>query len=200
LLSFSFLDGLLESFDLSARGSPSAACTSEEMGWWIECWTPPQCFGKLTQGERLQPRTLYVGTWGLFHESAPVWCVQVMLYEKELSYGVRVIWPTYHPAPHATLNARVQDDAHQTLTAFCQELQDLDSQRLSEKEKAYVQKIKDLQAWERVQEWKIQALLALSFAQKGIIQSLRGQLQKISEDVDDEQDDLTQDDYDVEDY
>jgi hypothetical protein len=32
LLSFSFLDGLLESLDLSARGSPSATCTSEEMG------------------------------------------------------------------------------------------------------------------------------------------------------------------------
>jgi hypothetical protein len=29
---------------------------------------------------------------------------------------------------------------------------------------------------------------------------LRGQLQKIGEDVDDEQDDLTLDDYDVEDY
>jgi hypothetical protein len=28
----SFLDGLLESLDLSARGSPSAACTSEEKG------------------------------------------------------------------------------------------------------------------------------------------------------------------------
>jgi hypothetical protein len=34
----------------------------------------------------------------------------------------------------------------------------------------------------------------------GIIQSLRGQLQKIGEDVDDEQDDPTLNDYDVEDY
>jgi hypothetical protein len=63
-----------------------------------------------------------------------------------------------------------------------------------------VQKIKDLQAWERVQEQKIQALQDLSFAQKGIIWSLWGQLRKIGEDVDDEQDDLTLDDYDVEDY
>jgi hypothetical protein len=46
----------------------------------------------------------------------------------------------------------------------------------------------------------IQALLALSFTQKGIIRSLWGQLWKIGEDVDDEQDDLTLDDYDVEDY
>jgi hypothetical protein len=37
-----------------------------------------------------------------------------------------------------------------------------------------VQKIEDLQAWERVKEQKIQALQALRFAQKGIIQSLRG--------------------------
>jgi hypothetical protein len=48
--------------------------------------------------------------------------------------------------------------------------------------------------------WKIQALHDLTFAQKGIIRSLRGKLQKIGEDVDDEQNDLTLDDYDVEDY
>jgi hypothetical protein len=55
-----------------------------------------------------------------------------------------------------------------------------------------MQKIEDLQAWERVQEWKIQVFQALSFAQKGIIQSLWGQLRKIGEDVDEN--------YDVEDY
>jgi hypothetical protein len=60
--------------------------------------------------------------------------------------------------------------------------------------------IEDLQAWERVQERKIQALQDLSFTQKGIMRSLWGQLQKIGEDVDDEQDDLTLDDYDGEDY
>jgi hypothetical protein len=31
---------------------------------------------------------LYVSTWGLFGESAPIWCVQFMLYEKELSDGI----------------------------------------------------------------------------------------------------------------
>jgi hypothetical protein len=67
-------------------------------------------------------------------------------------------------------------------------------------ERKYVQKIEDLQAWERVQEWKIQALQDLSFTQKGTIWSLWGQLWKIGEDVDDEQDDLTLDDYDGEDY
>jgi hypothetical protein len=40
----------------------------------------------------------------------------------------------------------------------------------------------------------------MSFAQKGIIRSLRGLLWKLGEDVDDDQDDLTLDDYDVEDY
>jgi hypothetical protein len=34
---------------------------------------------------------LYVSTWGQFGGSAPVWCVEVMMYEKELSYGVRVV-------------------------------------------------------------------------------------------------------------
>lgn len=64
----------------------------------------------------------------------------------------------------------------------------------------YAQKIEDLQAWERDQEWKIEALQALSSAQKAIIRSLRGQLWKIGEDMDDDLDDPTLDDYDVEDY
>jgi hypothetical protein len=63
-----------------------------------------------------------------------------------------------------------------------------------------VQKIEELKAWERVLERKIQALQDLSFAQKGIIRSLWGQLQKLGEDVDDDQDDSALDDYDVEDY
>jgi hypothetical protein len=123
-----------------------------------------------------------------------------MLYEKELNYGVHVVRHTFYIAPQTTLDAGVQDAAHQALIAFCQELQDLDSQRLSEMERKYVQKIVNLEEWERVQEQKIQALQDPSFAQKGIIRSLRGQLWKISEDVDDEQHDPTLDDYDVEDY
>jgi hypothetical protein len=95
---------------------------------------------------------LYISTWGPFGESAHVWCVKVMLYEKELSYDVRVVRHTFYAAPQTTLDARVQDVAHQALIALCQELQDLDSQWLSEKEKKYVQKIEDLQAGERVQE------------------------------------------------
>jgi hypothetical protein len=75
-----------------------------------------------------------------------------MLYEKKLSYGVCVVRHTYYVAPQATLDAGVQDAAHQALIVFCQQLRDLDSQRLSEKEKAYMQKIEDLQAWESVQE------------------------------------------------
>jgi hypothetical protein len=67
-----------------------------------------------------------------------------MLYKKHLSYGVHVVRHTFYAAPQATLNAGVQDVAHQALIALCQELRDLNSQRLSEIEKKYVQKIKDL--------------------------------------------------------
>jgi hypothetical protein len=63
-----------------------------------------------------------------------------------------------------------------------------------------VQKIENLHAWERVQEWKIQALQAPNSAQKVIIWSLRGQLWKIGEDEVDDLDDLTLDDYDEDDY
>jgi hypothetical protein len=66
-------------------------------------------------------------------------------------------------------------------------------------EKRYVQKIEDLQACERVQERKIQELQDLSFAQKGIIRSLWGQLWKLGEDVDDDQGNPMLDDYHVED-
>jgi uncharacterized coiled-coil protein SlyX len=63
-----------------------------------------------------------------------------------------------------------------------------------------VQEIEDLQARGRVQEQKIQSLQALSSAQKAIIRSLRGQLWKLGQDVDDDQDDMALDNYDVEDY
>jgi hypothetical protein len=107
----------------------------------------PNSLESLHKANGYNHKPLYVGTWGPFGGSAPVWCVQVMLYEKELNYGVRVIRHTYHAAPQATLDA-----AHQALIAFCQELRDHDNQHLNEKEKGYVQKIEDLQAWERVQE------------------------------------------------
>jgi hypothetical protein len=60
--------------------------------------------------------------------SAPVWCVQVMLYEKQLSYGVHVVGHTYYATPQATLDVGVQDDVHQALTTLCQKLRDLNSQ------------------------------------------------------------------------
>jgi hypothetical protein len=75
-----------------------------------------------------------------------------MLYEKELSYSVHVVRHTFHAVPQTTLDVGVQHAAYQPLIALCQERRDLNSQRLSEKEKEYVQKIKDLLAWERVQE------------------------------------------------
>jgi hypothetical protein len=61
----------------------------------------------------------YVGTWGPLSGSAPIWCVQVMLYEKEISYGIRVVRHTFYSAPQTTLDAGVQDAAHQALIAFC---------------------------------------------------------------------------------
>jgi hypothetical protein len=82
----------------------------------------PNALASLLKANRYNHAPLYVGTWAPFHRSAPVWCVQVMLYEKELSYGVRVVLHTYYTAPQATLNAGVQDAAHQALIAFCQEL------------------------------------------------------------------------------
>jgi hypothetical protein len=70
---------------------------------------------------------LDVGTWGPFGGSAHVWCEQVMLYEKELSYDICVVRHTFYVAPQTTLDAGVQDGAHQALIAFCQELRDLDN-------------------------------------------------------------------------
>jgi hypothetical protein len=160
----------------------------------------PNCLANLLKVNGYNHMPLYVGTWGLFNGSAPVWCVLVMLYNKELSYDISVVRHTFYATPQTTLDARVQDAAHQALIDFCQELWDLDSQRLSETERKYVQKIEDLQARERVQEQKIQALQDLSFTSKVIKRSLWGQLQKLGEDVDDDQDDPTLDDYDVEDY
>jgi hypothetical protein len=110
----------------------------------------PNALASLLKANGYNHAPLYIGTWGPFRGSAPVWCVQVMLYEKQLSYDVHVVRHTYHAAPQATLDARVQDAAHQDLIALCQELRDLDSQWLSEKEKAYMQKIENLQAWDRV--------------------------------------------------
>jgi hypothetical protein len=102
--------------------------------------------------------------------------VQVTLYEKQLSYRVRVVQHTYHSAPQATLDAGVQGAALQALTFFCQELRDLDNQQLREKE--YMQKIVDLQAWERVHERKIQELQALNYTLEAIIQSLDDNYEK----------------------
>jgi hypothetical protein len=98
----------------------------------------PNSLASLLKANGYNHVPLYVDTWGPFDGSAPVWCVQVMLYEKELSYVIRVVRHTFYTAPYTTLDDGVQDVAHQALIAFCQELRDLDSQRLSEKEKAYV--------------------------------------------------------------
>jgi hypothetical protein len=118
LLSFSSLDGLLESLDLSARGSPSAACTSKEMGRWIECWTPPQCFGKLTQGELLQPRTPLHQ-----HMGTVSWkCPSMVCASNVVQEGIE-LWSSCDSTYISCytigyLDVGVQDAAHQALTTF----------------------------------------------------------------------------------
>jgi hypothetical protein len=72
----------------------------------------PNSLASLLKANGYNHAPLYVGTWRPFGGSAPEWCVQVMLYEKELRYGVRVIQHMYHAAPQATLDAGVQDGAH----------------------------------------------------------------------------------------
>jgi hypothetical protein len=124
----------------------------------------PNSLASLLKANGYNHVPLYVGTRGSFDGSAPVWYVQVMLYEKDLRYDIFVIRHMFYDAPQTTLDAGVQDAAHQALIAFCQELRDLDNQWLSEMERKYVQKIEDLQPWERVQEQKIQGLQDMSSA------------------------------------
>jgi hypothetical protein len=64
----------------------------------------------------------YVGTWRPFNRRTLVWCMQVMLYQKELSYNVQVVRHMFYAAPQTTLDARVQDTTDKALIALCQEL------------------------------------------------------------------------------
>jgi hypothetical protein len=81
----------------------------------------PETLASLLKMNDYNHAPLYVGTWGPFYGSAPVWCVQVMLYEKQLSYDVHVVQHLYHAALQATLDASVQDVANQALTTISQE-------------------------------------------------------------------------------
>jgi hypothetical protein len=51
----------------------------------------PNSMASLQKANGYNHVPLYVSTWGQFGGSAPVWCVEVMMYERELSYGVRVV-------------------------------------------------------------------------------------------------------------
>jgi hypothetical protein len=81
----------------------------------------PNALASLLKVNGYNHAPLYVGTWGPFGGSAPFCCVQVMLYEKELSHGVCVVRHTYYAAPEATLDAGVQDAIYQALLALCHE-------------------------------------------------------------------------------
>ena len=70
----------------------------------------PNSLASLLKANGYNHVPLYVDTWGPFDGSAPVWCVQVILYEKELSYDVRVVlsYPVFMPKPstHRTYDPR----------------------------------------------------------------------------------------------
>jgi hypothetical protein len=89
----------------------------------------PDSLASLLEANGYNHVPLYIGTWGPFGGSAPIWCVQVMLYEKELSYDVRVVWHTFDAATQTTLDVGVQEAAHQALIAFCQEHRDLQERK-----------------------------------------------------------------------
>jgi hypothetical protein len=51
----------------------------------------PNSLASLLKANGYNHVPLYGGTRGPFDGCADVWCVQVMLYEKELSYDVHVV-------------------------------------------------------------------------------------------------------------
>jgi hypothetical protein len=108
----------------------------------------------------------YIGTWGPILVGEPVWYVQVALYEKHTSFGVLVIGEIYHATPSAKFNDGIQDATHQALTALCEEIrQGLHDKQVRRKDEKYIQKIEDLQDWDRAQERKIQDLQTLNDTQ-----------------------------------
>jgi hypothetical protein len=51
----------------------------------------PNSLASLLKANGYNHAPLYICTWRPFGGNAPIWCVQVMLCEKELSYDVRVV-------------------------------------------------------------------------------------------------------------
>jgi hypothetical protein len=82
----------------------------------------PNTLASLLKANGYNHAPLYIRTWGPFGGSALIWCLQVMLYEKQLSYGVRVVRHAYYATAQSTLNAGVQDATYQALTTLYQEL------------------------------------------------------------------------------
>jgi hypothetical protein len=84
----------------------------------LSAGTLPNSLASLLKANGYNHVPLYIGTWGPFGGSAPVWCVQVMLYVKELSYDVHADRHTFYAAPQTTLDAGVQDAAYQAYQLF----------------------------------------------------------------------------------
>jgi hypothetical protein len=82
----------------------------------------PQLVTRLLKSNGYNHAPLYICTWGPINGSDPIWCVQVHLYEKQLSYGVHEIHHIYHTTPRATLNAGIQDAARQALSVLHEEI------------------------------------------------------------------------------
>jgi hypothetical protein len=64
----------------------------------------PNTLAKLLKSIRYNHAPFNLGTWGPVLRGEPVWYVQVVLYEKHLSFGVLVIRHTYYAAPSASFN------------------------------------------------------------------------------------------------
>jgi hypothetical protein len=69
--------------------------------------TVPQLLLSLLKLNGYHHAPIYVCTMGPINRSPPMWCVQVHLYEKQLSYGCREIHHIYYTTPWTTLNAGI---------------------------------------------------------------------------------------------
>jgi hypothetical protein len=82
----------------------------------------PKTLAELLKSVGYNHAPFYIGTWGLIHGGESLWYVQVVLYEKHLSFGVLVIRRMCHATSSATFNDGIQDAAYQALVALCEEI------------------------------------------------------------------------------
>jgi hypothetical protein len=140
----------------------------------------PQLLLSILKSNGYHHAPLHVCTWGSFHGSPPIWCVQVHLYEKQLRYGCHEIHHIYYATPRTTLNAGIQDAAYQTLSVLRKEIrQELLDKQINERVEKYIWRIEDFEDWDRIQERKIEDLQTLNATQEAIIRDQQGQLERM---------------------